>query len=472
MALLTYDVGTSAVKVALFSEEGLLHASSSHPLETHVVGRKVTQNPEDWWEGFVRGARACLRDFRSPELTIIGTGQMEDLILLDETGKSLQEASLYSDSEVGTYVLPEELRQSLEEKIPNRLDNFTPLVKVMALISSPVFSEVRFLILGAKDYLNFRLTGRSVTDPTNASTTGFLDYRDLRWIEEAGPFLPLLPSLSWPIETIGTVKKEFLPLLGVEQDLEIPVLNGIGDLGAVTLGAGVRNPGECYGYLGTTGWLAVVQERLATNRNLFSLAFLREGEWVVVAPLLNLGNAYRWSMRNFLGGEEYQVAEEALLRHIHTPIQVWPYLDGERTPYRNERVRSVVARLTEGATGMEIHAAFTRSLLFALRHAWEALGAESPTLQLIGGLTRSEAFNQYLSDVLRKPCQVVKGDAFAPQRGLYHLYLLSRNLTPPPVEIVRVYLPREDKVLEELYREYRDFAEKLLRGEGDIPAYL
>jgi len=472
VAILTYDVGTSAVKVALFSEEGTLLASFSYPLETRVVGRKVTQNPRDWWEGFIRGARACLGNVRFQRLAVIGTGQMQVFLLLDEEGNPLQDAALYSDSDVGDYVLPEKIRIQVEEKTPNRLDDFTPFTKAMALYSSGALRRARFFIFGAKDYLNFCLTGQSVTDLTNASTTGFLDYRTLQWIEETEPFLPFLPSLSQPTEVIGTVRRELLPLLGIEQNLEVPVFNGIGDLGAVTLGAGVRSPGEAYCYLGTTGWVAVVQAGRSTNRDLFSLAFLKEGDWIVVAPLLNLGNVHRFSLRTFLGSEDYQAGEKALSRYIHTPVQVWPYLNGERVPYRNERVRSMVTRLTEGTTGMEIHAAFVRSLLFSLRHACEALGIASPTLRLVGGFTRSEAFVQYLSDVLQKPCQVVKGDAFAPQQGLYHLYLLGQGLTPPPVEIARVYFPREDEVLEGLYQEYRDFAEKLLRGDKSIPDYL
>ncbi|MGC8777190.1 MAG: FGGY family carbohydrate kinase [Candidatus Caldatribacteriaceae bacterium] len=472
MALLTFDVGTSAVKVALFSGDGTLLRSSATPLATRVEGRKVTQDPETWWEGFLRGARECLREFHSGELAIVGTGQMEDLLLLDEEGRPLREASLYSDSDIGDYVLPEALKQSLERKIPNRLDSFTPLVKVMALRSSPLFQQVRFLVLGAKDYLNFRLTGNSVTDPTNAATTGFLDCRTLRWVEDAQPFFPLLPTLSWPTATIGKVQNDVLPLLGLGEELEVPVLNGIGDLGAVTLGAGILSPGEGYGYLGTTGWMAFLAGEPAANQDLFSLSFLREGEWVVVAPLLNLGNAYQWSMRTFLQSSDYAESEAALSRYLDTPVQVWPYLNGERAPYRNERVRAIMARFNEGTTPEELHAAFVRSLLFALRHAYEALRVDIPVLRLTGGLTRGEALVQYLSDVLQKPCQVVPEDAFAPQRGLYRLFCLAQGVGPPSVSVERIYMPRENPILIQRYREYRDFAETLLQGVVKVPAYL
>ncbi|MEN3187217.1 MAG: FGGY-family carbohydrate kinase, partial [Atribacterota bacterium] len=318
----------------------------------------------------------------------------------------------------------------------------------------------------------FRLTGNSVTDPTNASTTGFFNGYAFQWVEETQAFFPLLPTLSSPTQIIGRVRKEVLPLLGLEEDLEVSVFNGIGDLGAVTLGAGVLLPGEGYGYLGTTGWMALLREAPSSSKDLFSLAFLKKGEWMVVAPLLNLGNVYQWSMKTFLQSGDYAQSEAMLSQHLTTPVQVWPYLNGERTPFRNERVRAVMARLVEGTTPGELHAACLRSLLFALRHAYEALGTEIPVLRLTGGLTRGETFVQGLSDLLRKPCQVVQEDAFAPQRGLYRLFCLHRGINPPPFLVERVYTPRDHPLLEQYYREYRNFAEKLLRGEAGVPTYL
>lgn len=471
MAVLTYDIGTSAVKVALFGPGGEVVATASSPLTTKVSGKRVTQDPRDWWEKFLKCARQCLKNQNVEELAIIGTGQMEDFLLLDASGNPLGEASLYSSADTEEHVLPEELRRCLEEKIPNKIDGFTPLVKAFAARHSLEFQRARYLILGAKDYVNFCLTGISTTDFTNASTTGFLDARTMSWVEEAEPFLPLLPGLASPLAVIGTVRKEILALLGLEGQT-VPVLNGIGDLGAVTLGAGVTSPGEGYIYLGTTGWVALLAREKAENRNLFSLVFVEPNEWVIVAPLLNLGNACEWSMEVFLGSSNHTESERILVRYLTTPVQVWPYLYGERTPHRNEKVRAVIMRLSSDTCKEEIHAAFVRSLLFALRHASENLPGNVRSLRVIGGFTRNTTFLQCLADVLGVPCHVVGGEAFAPQRGLYALFLLHQGMTPPPVPVERTYLPQENPLLANLYSEYRDFAERLLQGTGPFPAYL
>ncbi|MCX7729846.1 MAG: FGGY-family carbohydrate kinase [Candidatus Caldatribacterium sp.] len=471
MAVLTYDIGTSAIKVALFSPDGAMLATASCPLTTRISGRKVTQNPKDWWEGFLKCARQCLEAQQFEELTIIGTGQMEDFLLLDALGNPIGEASLYSSADADEHLLPEELRRRVEAKVPNKLDSFTPFVKAFAAYRLSGLENVQYLIFGAKDYVNFCLTGVSATDPTNAATTSFLDAHTMSWVEEGEPFLPLLPKLIPPTEVIGTVREEILTLLGLEGQ-QVLVLNGIGDLGAVTLGAGITSPGEGYVYLGTTGWAALLARERAENNQLFSLAFVQPNEWVIVAPLLNLGSAYQWSLRVFLGKDSYAESERALIEYLTTPVQAWPYLCGERTPYRNEKVRAVITRLESTTCKEEIHAAFVRSLLFALRHAFESLPKKAPSLRVIGGLTRSTMFLQCLADVLGVPCHVVGGETFAPQRGLYALFLLHRGITPPPVPVERTYFPREHPLLECLYREYRDFAEKLLQGVECFPGYL
>jgi len=224
--------------------------------------------------------------------------------------------------------------------------------------------------------------------------------------------------------------------------------------------------------LGTTGWSAVLSQAIAPNRDLFSLAGFREGEWVVVAPLLNLGNVYDWALETFFKKRDYQQGEKALKNKAEVNLQVWPYLNGERNPYRNNKVRSVITRVTQGTSGEELFAAYARSLIFALRHVSEYLGVDSDILRLTGGLTRLKGWCQLLSDVFQRKSEVVKDETLAPQKGLYYLYLMSKGMPLPAVEIEKVYHPRENKALEELYQEYKQLAELLLQGKGPVSAYL
>ena len=59
--LIGLDVGTSGAKCIMIDETGKVVASSTqeYPLSTPRPGW-AEQNPEDWWQGVVRGLRVIL----------------------------------------------------------------------------------------------------------------------------------------------------------------------------------------------------------------------------------------------------------------------------------------------------------------------------------------------------------------------------------------------------------------------------
>jgi len=89
---MTYDIGTSSVKVSIFLNEGTILSSASNPLHTKVKGRSVTQDPHEWWNKFLDCAKRCLAEAKSSidDLTVVGTGQMEDTILIGKDGNPLR----------------------------------------------------------------------------------------------------------------------------------------------------------------------------------------------------------------------------------------------------------------------------------------------------------------------------------------------------------------------------------------------
>ena len=53
--ILTCDIGTSSCKVTLFKLDGALVNSTSSPYHVMTTDTNVEQNPEDWWQGFLKG---------------------------------------------------------------------------------------------------------------------------------------------------------------------------------------------------------------------------------------------------------------------------------------------------------------------------------------------------------------------------------------------------------------------------------
>jgi len=474
---MTYDIGTSSVKVSIFSNEGILLSSASNPLHTKVKGRNVTQHPHEWWNKFLNCAKKCLAEARSniDDLIVVGTGQMEDTILIGSDGNPLRDAILYSDSNVGSYKLPKELENMLQKETPNELDDYMPLIKLFFFrtFSPELLSITKYIILGAKDFINFKLTGISCTDPTNATTTGMFNMYNGQWSSVILKYFNgKLPKIYYPYEQIGTIKKNILSALGLKQS--VIVINGIGDVGAVTLGTGTFEVGNNYLYSGTTGWIATLSNEISQSREFFSLAGIHRGEWIIVGSLLNTGNVYDWAMETFLKAKDYEEAEIALTRYKLTSIQVWPYLNGERSPHKNSKVRSIVARVSQGTTREEIFTAYIRSIAFALRHVLDSMEDinSHAAMRLTGGMARSQGWCELLSNVLCKKVEVPKDEIFVAQKGLYNLYLLSKGTKIPSIKIEKSYNPSNYCSFEALYEEYKIYANRLLQNQTSVPTYL
>ncbi|KAB8287574.1 gluconate kinase [Bifidobacterium ramosum] len=101
----TFDAGTTAVKGALVDEDGRVVASASGGLDLIVDGDAREQDPDQWWRAFRDVARAMLhdaaqadQDFRIDRIRgIICSGQMQDVIALDDDLRPVRTAILYSD---------------------------------------------------------------------------------------------------------------------------------------------------------------------------------------------------------------------------------------------------------------------------------------------------------------------------------------------------------------------------------------
>src|SRR5450830_1666945 len=58
--VLAVDLGTSGCKCALVSLEGEIRAWAFNSVPLHVSGLSAEQEPQDWWNAFIRGATELL----------------------------------------------------------------------------------------------------------------------------------------------------------------------------------------------------------------------------------------------------------------------------------------------------------------------------------------------------------------------------------------------------------------------------
>ncbi len=498
--ILTFDLGTSALKAVVFDDESRVLYRAQFPIETYRdddYGQDF-QKAEDWWRAFT----SLMHDIKDTDKIslqniekIVSTGQMEDCLLLNDDGQALSEVLLYSDDRAEKQYSSIKKKAGSQQLARATAANFDVLMSVNKYLwlrqeRPRYFSRHRHLILGAKDYINFRLTGKNCTDYTNASTTGFMDIRKNKWnfelLNELDFSADRLPELKGAGEKIGEVRPEVADELGLASGTM--VINGSGDVGASTLGAGARKPGDVYAYLGTTGWLAGPIETPNENPAIYCLSAPDGSGYITAGAVLNAGSPYDWFLTDILQlqensqdlkFEDYRQQEKKVekIPAGSEGVLFLPFLRGERSPFELSEKSGAFL----GLGGMHTQAHLARSVLegvgYSLKHNLEKmLPADNvEKINLIGGGSKSQIWPQIIADILEVKVTTLQLRATAPSLGALiiarqkkdffsgekemnfsHLYEIKNQFTPEP---------DNQDVYSQGYERYRALLEKVQEVE-------
>jgi len=317
-SVLSVDIGTTAVKVSLVERDGSILLSTAENYPTDFSHGRAEQDPEHWWRAFIK----CLSEIRSgyPDMSaaaVVLSGQMQDLICISDNRLS-GPAILYSDTraaEQWDFISEDMGAEAFTSAVKNPGDSSSIPAKILWLKKySPgqVSGNLKFL-LGAHDYICWKLTGLAVTDYTNASTTGLLNFDANSWDSEilsiAGITEDNLPELVRADEVTGAVTAASAAETGLMEGL--PVIHGSGDAASTTLGAGAGVEGVYSGYLGTSGWIAATSGGVKQSETgIFNLKHPNPEKVLNIGPMLLTGGNIEWVVKTFLAEPGSAVSEE------------------------------------------------------------------------------------------------------------------------------------------------------------------
>ncbi|WP_077212854.1 xylulokinase [Bacillus dakarensis] len=425
-----FDLGTTAIKGVLVSRDGQLHFGHALPIETkYGYKQEIEQNPEQWWERVQCITRQWFsEDGVSPETieAVTFSGQMEDVILIKE-GEPATNAILYSDQRAAKEAeLIQQKIPQLSEITGNGITSSTPLAKLLWLKEheQDEKGEEVHVVFSAKDYLIYKLTGRIVTDIVTAATTGMMNLQTRKWHADLLSLLHIeefvLPNLLSPEEKAGKVSTNGASQTGFLENT--PVLCGAGDAGASTLGAGAILEGDCYMYLGTTGWIAGPTKDYSPQDNgVFTLAHIVPDLNIGIAPLLNAGNVHDWAMKTFLGCDDYDALEEEMQKSPPGANSLFflPYLHGERCPIHDSDAKGAFWGIGPETKKADFLRAALEGICFSLLQITEMLvGSEVGSIALIGGGANSKTWCQMISDMTNKTVRVPHNTEYLPSLGI------------------------------------------------------
>src|SRR3954469_10798441 len=104
MIWLILDIGTSAVKAALVTDQGQIVRSQTEAYPVYSeAGGIVEQNALHWRDAALTASRALQVDADFAQVGAIAvTGQMQDMILIDDAKQPVRAVILYSDMRART----------------------------------------------------------------------------------------------------------------------------------------------------------------------------------------------------------------------------------------------------------------------------------------------------------------------------------------------------------------------------------
>ena len=413
----SFDIGSSAIKAVLVDRQ----CRSHHPCSRDYAPSDDApgeQDPQLWWDAFCE----LLQEWRMQGVdtqslvALTFSGQMQDMIALDTQGDAVRPAVLYMDARAGEQAAKVAAvvgQTHIDQTTRNPFNAASVLPKILHLKDHEpaYFRQTAQVLVGAKDFIIYRLTGAAVTDHTTAATTGMYDFDHGRWANAWMADLHLdhlrLPALHLAGEVVGQVHEAAAQVTGLPQGLD--VMCGLGDAAATTLGAGMTHASQSYAYLGTSGWVATLAQKFHRGDiPLFLLPYPEPGWHIRIGPISNAGSVHRWALQ-FTGmdteAQGYTVLESLVAASKTDPNLVFlPYLSPERLPVATDKPQGSFVGLYLQTTRADMLRAVLEGVALSLHWACEEVqAAESETLLVVGGATRSAAWMQILADVWNKP---------------------------------------------------------------------
>jgi xylulokinase len=428
------DLGTGGNKAVLYNQDGASVARFAVSYPTlHPAVHFHEQRPRDWWNAVVASIHGLLEKARidPAKVKAIGlSGHSLGCVPIDEKGDLLlEDVPIWSDSRATEEAREFFQRVRWDEWYLNTGNGFPPalypIFKVMWLKKHrlDVYRQTK-KILGTKDYINFRLTGRVATDHSYASGTGIYDltahrYRaDLLRSSELEP--SYFPEIIRSDEILGELTSDAARLLGLPTSVMV-VAGGV-DNSCMALGAGSIEKGDVYNSLGSSSWIAVTSSVPVLDLEIrpFVFAHVVPGMFSSATSIFSAGTSLDWIRdqlcRNVPGDKSSTTSQYERMFELagSSPVGAHrllfvPTLAGGTYFEGGPNVRGALVGLDLSHTQADVIRAGLEGIALGLRVAFDELrrlATVHDEMLLLGGGARSPLWRQIFADVYN--CTVVK----------------------------------------------------------------
>ncbi len=395
--ILAIDQGTTGSTCIVFDKRGHPRGRAYSEFRQHFPQPGwVEHDAAEIWEVTRKVTVGALSDagVAGADLSGIGiTNQRETVVAWDpRTGEPVHRALVWQDRR--TAARCEELREQGHEQLVRErtglvIDPYFSGTKIEWLLRNAELPEGT--VFGTIDsWIAFKLTGRHLTDYSNASRTMLFDIRKLAWDPELCDLLGVdperLPEPAPSSEVYGTTG---------EFGGAVPVAGIAGDQQAALFGQACHSPGEAKNTYGTGSFVLLNtgdQASDTTEGLLTTVAWGLGGEvsYALEAAVFVTGAAVQW-LRDELRiiSEAGETAALAASIDSNDGVYFVPALTGLGSPHWDPYARGTIVGLTRGSGRAHLARAALEAIAYqtvdAVRAQEAASGESLPSLKADGG---------------------------------------------------------------------------------------
>ena len=416
---LSIDQGTTSTRCILFNENGEIKLSHQVEIKQYFPdSNSVEHDGKEIIKTVEECIKAVVKNIDTNSIKSVGlTNQRETTIAWSKTtGEPFHNAIVWQDTrtqDICNELLANTKLKNHFEKTGLPVATYFSLSKILWLIrnvpsiKNGLDDDVFFGTIDS--WIIYNLTGKFLTDVTNASRTLMFDIYDLDWsqgiLKELGIPINSLPKVIPSLSNFGEINK-IIP--------GVPITAVLGDQQAALFGQNCTTKGDVKNTYGT-GCFALTntgEEIIKSSHGLLTtIAYQVEGEkplYALEGSVPIAGAAVQWLRDNLnIIKQSEDVESLAMTEKDNGGVYFVPAFSGLFSPYWDETARGSLFGLTRFSNKSHIARAVLESVAFQTYELLESmekdLDIEFQNIKVDGGMVENNLLMQFQSDILNKP---------------------------------------------------------------------
>lgn len=435
--IIACDLGTGGNKASLYDAEGTCVGACFVPYTTQYPQPGWhEQRPEDWWRCVGQSTRKLLEESHVDrhDVVCLGlSGHSLGVVPLDRQGNLLRaETPIWSDARADAQA--RSFLSHVDESTWYRTtgNGFPAALYTVCKIMwyrdhEPEMFKKIYRVIGTKDFINYRLTGRMVTDYSYASGSGVYDLMDWDYsaslLQAADLPRAIFPDIVAATDVIGTLTPEAAEHLHLPRTVQV-VAGGV-DNSCMALGARAYKEGRVYNALGSSSWIAVSSHKplLSDTARPYVFTHVVPDMFTSAVAIFSAGSSFRW-LRNTLcqnltdpsDTPDGSVYEHMTAMAATSPVGARkllfnPSLAGGSSLDASPNIRGAFIGLDLAHTQADIIRAVMEGIAMGLRVTLDelrGLAQIGDEMVVVGGGSQSRLWRQIYADMYRM--KIIKTD--------------------------------------------------------------